>query len=269
MKKKKTLLFSLVLFLIVLLFWGQQEIEKNKSLLDRLAKTEEQNYIFTSSDFAEIVKTEATPLITYFQNKEINRLLVFKCQLGQVVFLTGKNGQEVTMNPFGDFGTISYEVERGAKVKQPNHQEEANYYEKVGADHLKNFGFSRWDIIFYWLKKALLTLLVFLPLFFSLKIFFLLTILLIILIQVLDLNNYCQKDKNSEKTIKECSIKKPPPKISERSFSFYAQVFIVPDKQEVQPLIFIKVIFFKEVNDKIRKVVNKVFHVPEIKFVLN
>jgi len=273
MEKRKTCLFSLVFFLIVLLILGQQEIEKTKDLLKDLANKEVNNFIFTSSDFADIVKTEATPLILWANSRSIENLLVTKCRLGENVFLQEAGGQELVLNSYGDAGVIQYELERGGKVIPASEQMEIDYFKKEAVPSFRVDGFSSWQIFFYFFKRVFLLLVVTLaPLLLSLKLFILLFCLLTIVISLLATKEVAGENHNV-KVVKEFCLQKPPPKISTQTIVYHNTVvlneFIILNKlTEYVPLV-IKMVFPDELIERTRKAVNKIFHIPKYNFVLN
>ena len=267
MKKKITLSFSLSLLLIVLFFWGRQEVEKNHRLLIKLAQVEVENFITVMGNVEQIVTDEATPLIVVLRSEKINEMLVSKCKLGQIS-LTYKNGQEISWDKSGDAGIIRECISEGQDYKDPTHQEEIDYYKRT----LRPSWFSFWDYLKYFSNKLFILLLIFLPIFLSFQLLLFAIVLIILIISLMKLSA-CVKEKKQGKAQIEYSIKKPPPKISVQIFNdnhqFFVNEFTNPDIDKEKSLVPIIISFFAEFNDKTRKVVNKIFHIPEFKFVID
>ena len=260
-------------FSITLLILGQQEIEKSKALLKNLAGKETNNFIFTTYDFSEVIKSKATPLILLAKSKTIENLLVQKCRLKEIIFLQEANGQEIVLNSYGDAGIIQFEIEHGGKIIEADQEMEFNYFRKTATPFLNIINFGSWQIFFYFFSKIFLILFfTLLPFFLSIKLFLISMGILILVISLLQIKRAII-EKVDVKTGKECLAKKLPPKLSDKSIihynSFVPQVFIIPTKQENLKINPVKIIFPEEVVKKTKKSINKIFHVPKYSFVMS
>ena len=273
MKKRNALLFFTAFFLITLLILWQQEIEKTKTLFKSLATKETNNFIFTTYDFSEIIKSEATPLILLTNTKAIETLLVSKCRLGENVFLKEASGTEIVLNCYGDAGIIQFEVGRGGEIIKADKEMEFDYFKKAATPFLKIINFGFWQIFFYFFSKIFLILFfTLLPFFLSIKLFLISMSILIVAISLLQIKR-ASAEKTTAKAVKELCLKKLAPKLSERNIvhcnSFAPQVFIVSNRQTNPIINPVKIVFPEDVIEKTRKSINKIFHVPKYSFVMS
>jgi hypothetical protein len=270
MKNRKTIILSVASFLILLLILGQQEIKKAENVMRDLTEIEIDNFIFTSHSFAKIIKSEATPLIAIMESGSIDQLLISKCQLKENIFVRQVSGQEIVCNCYGDAGIIQYELERGGKIITANQQKEFDYFKKNAIPIFKMDSFSSWQIFFYFFKNTLL-LLVFtaLPFFFSIKLFLLFMGALIIVLSLISVREITKNIKLTDGTAKEYFLKKPPPNLG-GDIGFHQILLIkegiIQNKPEAVEEVLIKIISFEELNEKTRKALNKIFHVPKYVF---
>gem|GEM_PF-5545657 len=274
MKKRKTYLFSLVSFLFVLLIIGQQEIEKTKNLLTDLKEKEVNSFVFTTHDFASIVKQKANPFILLTNTKAIEQLLISKCRLGENTFLREANGQDIVLNSYGDAGIIQYELGRGGKIIVADKTKELDYFRRVAIPTFETLGFNFWEIVWYFSRQICFILLfTFLPFFFSLKLLIFTISILVLILTVLSARRVTKVEKVSDKIVKEYCLKKIPPKLCVDTVSldnhFPSHEFIIPRTDCCAPLAETKIFFpFLSVGGT-RKALRKIFHIPKYGFVMN
>jgi len=270
MKKKEKLLISLLLFLVVLFFWTRQEIGRNRNLLNELSSKEVGIFETTIWNFNEEIKKEISPLM-YFSSKEIiDSLTMSKCNLRQVTIVIKENGIKTVFPGWDNWerDIVFGLTEKGASAKTSNPQEAEEYYKQQMTEYYDNFCFSVWSLIFFFLKKLLISALIFiLPLFLSLKLFLLLTVFLIVLIPLLSTNINLLEVK--KEITKDYSFNKAPP-IYSHCYSFMViKEFVITPVPEISPLVSVKILFPRIFHEKVKKIINRIFHVPKMLFVLN
>ena len=269
MKKKEKLLISLLLFLVVLFFWTRQEIGRKQNLFDSLSNKEMAPYETTIWDFNDEIKKEISPLM-YFSNKSIfDSLTLAKCNLERVTIVVEKNGFKSIFRNQDNWerDSIVCLALNGASVHSSNRQETRDYYTKEMTEYYDYFCYNNWSLLFFFLKKILIGILVFvLPLFLTGKIFLLLMSLLIVLMPLLVINNYYQGEK--KENVKECTFNKAPP-ASHCCYNLVIKEYIVPPVLTIRPFIKVKIFFSKIFNEEVKKIINRIFHVPKIYFVSN
>jgi len=274
MKKRKTYLFSLVSFLCMLLILGQQEIQKTKNLFTSLGEKEVNNFIFTTHDFASIVKQKADPFILLTNIEAIERLLIAKCRLGENTFLRQVNGQEIVLNSYGDAGIIQYELGRGGKIIMADKAKEYDYFKRSAVPTFETLGFNLWQVVWYFSRQICLILLfTFLPYFFSLKLFVFAISILVLILTVLSAKRIIKVDKVGEKIVKEYCLKKTPPKLNVctviSDHYLLSHEFIIKQGEGDKPSAEVKIIFPFLLGGKTRKALQKIFHIPKYSFVMN
>lgn len=273
MKKRKTILFSLASLLIMLLILGQQEIEKSRVLLSNLTSSEVNDFVFTAYDFARIVKDESTPLVALVHAKTIEELMVAKCRTGENVFLQEVDGHEIVLNSYGDAGIIQYELERGGKIIANDKQKEIDYFQEEAVPMFQFNSFSSWDTWFYFLKRiGLILAVLFLPFFLTIKMLIFLLGALIIWLSLSSIKRVISQTRGAEGTTKECCLNKAPPganyEVGDCQVVFENDGLASPEL--VVPILTpIKVVHFGELIVKVRKAINKIFHVPKYGFVVS
>jgi|GEM_PF-5854933 len=269
MKKKEKLLISLLLFLVVLFFWTRQEIRSNQGLLNYLSNKEVDIYEYTLWNFNDEIKKEISPLM-YLSNKSIfDSLTLAKCNLEKVIIVVEKNGGKSIFRNQDNWeqDSIVRMALKGASVHSSSRQETRDYYTKQMTEYYDYFCYNNWSLLFFFLKKTLISILIFvLPLLLTGKIFLLLMAFLIILMPLLVINNYYQGEK--KENVKECTFNKAPPS-SHCCYNLVIKEYIVPPVLIVHPFSQIKVFFSEEFAEKTKKIINQIFHVPKLLFVLN
>ncbi len=272
MKKRKNILFSLAFFLIMLLILGQQEIKKAQVLLNDLTRSEVNNFVFTSYDFAEMVKSEASPFVALTQAETIENLLVSKCRFKENVFVQQVDGREIVYNSYGDAGVVQYELERGGKVIVADTKKEIDYFKKEAIPVFRMSSFGLWETLFYFFKKILILLIfTLLPLFFSIKLFILSMSILIIILSLLSVDKSTEGRVAANKITKEFCLKKAPPDIGDKTivhYDFFVKDCVMPNELVALVNTSVKIVFFGGLVEIIRRALRKIFHVPKYNFVV-